>query len=42
MAEDVVVLTVRQPEKDLVRVGGVYATPHRPKREVLDGLEDVV
>ena len=42
VAEDVFVLTVRYQEKDLARVGVVYATPDRPEREVLDRLQDVV
>ena len=33
---------MRYLEKDLIRVGVVYATPERPEREVLDGLHDVV
>ena len=37
VTEDVVVMTVRYPEKDVV-----YATRERPHKEVLDGLQDVV
>ena len=40
--EDVFVLTVGYRKKDLIRVVVVYATPDRPEREVLDGLQDVV
>ena len=42
ITEDVFLLTVRYHEKDLIRVEVVHATPDRPEREVLDGLQDVV
>ena len=42
VTEDVFVLTVRYRENNLIRVGVVYDTPHRPEREVLDGLQDIV
>ena len=42
VTEDVFVLTVRYREKDLVRVGVVYATPDKPEREGLDGLQGVL
>ena len=42
VTENVFILTVRYREKDLIRVGVVYATPDTPQREDLDGLQDVV
>ena len=42
MTEDVLPLTVRYREKDLIRVGVVYTTPNSPEIEVLDGDQDEV
>ena len=42
VTEDVYVVTVRYREKDLIQVEMLYATPDRPEREVLDGLQVVV
>ena len=42
VTEQLFVLTVRYREKDLIRVGVVYATANKPGREVLDVLCDVV
>ena len=37
---DLFVLMVRYREKDLMRVGVMYAPSDRPEREVVDGLQD--
>ena len=39
---DVFVSTVQYRGKDMVHVGVVYTTPHKPKQEVLDGLQDLI
>ena len=42
VTKDVFVLTVRYYEKDLIRVGVVYAALDKLETKVLDGLHDVV